>query len=80
MQRIILILVMSFGFLLADCNYYLNESNKYANFAKQQNNKYLANDYYNIANRFYQQYQQCLQAEKQQKYYQGYRSNPYQKR
>jgi len=80
MQKIILILMMSFGFLLADCSYYLNEAKKYEYFAKQQPNPYVARDYFNISGRFFNQYKQCIAYQKQQRYYQGYRSNPYQQK
>ena len=60
------------------CQYYRAESYKYFRKGNQSPNVTVAWRYLNIANRYADQYGECVSANNSQQFYQGYKPNPYQ--
>jgi len=59
------------------CQYYKNESNKYFVKGNNSNNVIIAWRYLNIADKYADQYAECVFLGNNNKHYQGYKSNPF---
>lgn len=72
-MRVILSLLIALSLYAGNCEYYKSEAVRYEQEAKKQQSYEMQRRYYDIAQKYWYQYRQCIMNETKQMPYQGYR-------